>query len=205
MPTIGSVGAAVVKNYTITDTTTGAITQEDGSHYPGPVGGIWNQYASITLDSINIMANVPSTFIHAGPGTDSIDVSKVAGNNIIDGSTGSNFLTGGVGIDTFYIDDRNPSGTLWSSLINFHTGDNATVWGVNTSDFTLTWLDNQGAVGHTGLTGVFTNKATGGLAAVTVAGYSQADLSNGRLSVAYNRTPDLPGLPGSNYMQIHGN
>ena len=182
-----------------------AVSQEDGSHYVGPVAGIWNQYASITLDSVNITANVPSTFIHAGPGTDSIDVSKVAGNNIIDGSTGSNFLTGGVGIDTFYVDDRNPVGTLWSSLINFHTGDNATVWGVNASDFTLTWLDNQGAVGHTGLTGVFTNKATGGLAAVTVAGYSQADLTNGRLSVSYNKTPDITGLPGSEYMQIHGN
>jgi hypothetical protein len=29
------------------------------------------------------------------------------------------------------------------------------------------------------------------------------DLSNGRLTITSGRSPDVPGLPGSNYMMIH--
>jgi hypothetical protein len=38
-----------------------------------------------------------------------------------------------------------------------------------------------------------------------LAGFTSADMSNGRLSASYGTTADLPGLPGSQYLAIHAN
>jgi hypothetical protein len=72
---------------------------------------------------------------------------------------------------------------------------------VTAADFKITWLDNQGAAGFTGLTGVFEN---GGQAkiGVTLAGYTTGDLTNGRLAITFGRTADQPGIPGSVNMHI---
>jgi Ca2+-binding RTX toxin-like protein len=66
----------------------------------------------------------------------------------MDGGTGSNFLTGGSGTDTFFIDDRGPTVDIWSTVNNFHAGDAATIWGVTQLGSGLTWVDGQGAVGY---------------------------------------------------------
>jgi serralysin len=130
-------------------------------------------------------------------------MSNAGGNNVLDGSIGSNFLTGGSGNDTFFLDDRIVTADIWSTVIGFHACDSATVWGVTPADFTLSKSDNQGAVGYTGRTFGFT--ATGKPnASLTLAGYTSADLSDGRLVVTYGTTPDQSGLPGSTYMLIHG-
>jgi Ca2+-binding RTX toxin-like protein len=135
---------------------------------------------------------------------DGIDVSRANGNNILDGSTGSNFLTGGIGNDTFYLDNRAPDSPIFSTIVNFHAGDNVTVWGVNAADFKMLMLDNQGAAGFRGLDLIFT--APGHLdTSFVLAGYTSADLTNGRLSLNYGTTPNLPGLPGSQYLTVHGN
>ena len=83
-------------NFTVVDTTVNATTAAAGDTYTGPVTGLQYQYVNITPDSLNITSAVPNTFIHTGSGTDGIDVSKANGNNILDGSTGSNFRSAAV-------------------------------------------------------------------------------------------------------------
>lgn len=39
---------------------------------------------------------------------------------------------------------------------------------------------------------------------LTLAGYTRADLTNGRLEIGYGHTQNLPGLPGSDYMTVTG-
>ena len=42
------------------------------------------------------------------------------------------------------MDDRGPSSDIWSTVVNFHAGDDATVWGVKPEDFLLDWVDGEG-------------------------------------------------------------
>ena len=131
-----------------------------------------------------------------GSGNDAIAVSS--GTNVMDGGTGSNFLTGGSGTDTFFVDDRAATADIWSTVSNFHAGDAATIWGVTPQDFALTWVDGQGAAGYTGLT-LHATAPGEPTASLTLVGFSQADLSNGRLSVSFGT------VGGSNYMYVHEN
>ena len=192
-----------LQDFDIVNETTGKVYQSAGEPYTGPVAGIDHDIIMITTDNINVTALTANVFIKSGSGEDSLNVAGANGNNVLDGGTGSNFLVGGAGNDTFFLDDRNPPGALWSTLVNFHSGDNATVWGLTAADFQVQTLDNQGAAGFTGLTFNFT-QAGQPTASLTLTGFSSADLSNGRLSLSYGRTDDLPGLPGSNYLSIHG-
>jgi hypothetical protein len=197
-------GAPASANFTVLDTTTNATTTSAGDVYTGPVAGLQHQYINITADSLNITSTVPNAFLRSGSGTDGLNVSLANGDNVLDGSTGSNFLTGGTGNDTFYIDNRNPTSPIFSTIVNFHTGDNATVFGVNATDFKVLVLDNQGAAGFTGVDLIFTAPGRTDTSFV-LAGYTSADLTNGRLSQSFGTTPDLPGLPGSQYLTIHAN
>lgn len=183
----------------VTDTTTGQPQQSNPQPYTGPVAGVTDEFVTTTSDSLNVAVTTPGWFIHTGSGNDAITVSS--GTNVLDGSTGSNFLTGGSGDDTFFVDDRGPTSNIWSTVNNFHSGDAATVWGVTPSDFTLTWLDGQGAAGYTGLTlgASSTGKPTANL---TLVGYTSADLADGRLTVSFGTTPATGGVPGSSYMLI---
>ena len=186
--------------FQLTNTTTGVASTAAGEAYSGPVAGLQFQYITVTTDSLNIAATVPNSFIHTGSGNDAIDVSRVSGNNVLDGSAGSNFLVGGAGNDTFFIDDRTATADTWSTVVNFHSGDATTLFGVTPTGFVFDWEDNQGAVGSTGLTlhAIAPGKP---IASVTLAGYSKADLSNGRLSVLFS---DSQGTAGT-YMYIQGN
>lgn len=191
-----------LNDFTIADTTTNTTITAPGAPYTGPVSGLQREYINVTTNSLNITSSVPNTFIHSGSGMDAINVSSANGNNILDGFTGSNFLTGGIGNDTFYMDDRNPTSPIFSTIANFHSGDDATVWGINASDFKMLILDNQGATGFQGVDLIFTAPGHVDVSFV-LAGYTSADLTNGRLTQNYGTTPDLPGLPGSQYMTIH--
>jgi Ca2+-binding RTX toxin-like protein len=123
-----------------------------------------------------------------------------SGTNVLDGGTESNFLTGGSGTDTFFVDDRGPTADIWSTVVGFHAGDAATIWGATPQDFSISWMNGQGATGFTGLT---LHAAAGGrpTASLTLAGFSQADMSSGRLSVSFGSDP----ASGSAYMYVHGN
>jgi Ca2+-binding RTX toxin-like protein len=182
----------------VLDTTTGQPVAPIAQLYAGPVAGLQEQYINITSDSLNIAVNTPNWFIHSGGGTDAIAVSS--GTNVLDGGIGSNFLTGGNGSDTFFVDDRSPAADIWSTVANFHAGDSATIWGITPRDFGLAFADGQGAPGFTGLTLHAT--ATGApTASLTLAGFSQADLASGRLSVSFGVDP----ASQSPFMFIHEN
>ena len=135
-----------------------------------------------------------------------LNVSVANGNNVLDASNGSSFLTGGTGKDTFFLDDRNLASDTYSTVVNFHAGDNITIFGVDATNFHLTTLDNQGAAGAKGL--AYTFSATGKPnATVVIAGLSSADVANGRLTASYGSNPATPGVAGSgnSYFNIHGN
>jgi V8-like Glu-specific endopeptidase len=163
--------------------------QSLGGHrfpYQGPVAGVENQYIEITTDKLNVSVATPNWFIHTGSGEDAIAVSS--GTNVLDGGAGSNFLTGGSGSDTFFVDDRDPSATIWSTVVGFHAGDDATIWGVTPNDFNFTFANDQGAPGFTGLTleATATGKST---AKLTLTGFSRADITSGRLSISSGIDP----------------
>jgi hypothetical protein len=166
--------------------------------YSGPVSDVQEQFVDVTHDNLNISVSTPNWFIHSGAGNDAIAASN--GINALDGGTGSNFLTGGSGTDTFFVDDRGATADIWSTVSGFHAGDAATIWGVTPQNFSLAWVNGQGAAGYTGLTlhATSTGKPT---ASLTLVGYTNADLSNGRLSVNFGTDPGS----GSSYMYVHSN
>ena len=192
-------------NFAVADQTTGQLSLLSGDKYSGPVAGLSQQLILVTPDNLNISASVPNAFIHSGSGNDAINVGGSNGNNTLDGSTGSNFLVGGTGRDTFFLDDRNLTTDVFSTVVNFHSGDNVTVFGVNATT-PVAIQDNLGAVGAKGLTYTF-SAAGKPNASIVIAGFSTADLTNGRLTASYGTNADLPGQPGSGgaYLNIHGN
>ena len=181
---------------TVFDTSTDAALTAAGTAYSGPVTGLQNTYADITPDSLNIVATTPSWFITTGSGNDAITVTS--GTNVIDGGAGSNFLTGGSGADTFYLNATAAAQDIWSTVVNFHQGDAVTLWGVSPATATISWANNQGASGYSGLT-LHAETAGGTSASLTLDGYSQADLSDGRLAIAYGTNAAL-----GPYMYIAG-
>jgi Ca2+-binding RTX toxin-like protein len=182
----------------VTDTSTGSTWQQVLSPYNGPVSGLTDQFVDISPDNLNISTTTPNVFLHSGSGEDALQVGS--GNNVLDGGTGSNFLFGGTGTDTFFVDARGATADIWSTLANFHAGDAATVWGVTPKDFNLAWTNGDGAAGFTGLT-LDATAAGKPAASFTIAGYTTADLGNGRLSVNFG----TDAASGSSYMNIHAN
>jgi Ca2+-binding RTX toxin-like protein len=191
----GSTPSAAIAAF---DTTTNQPVSVVSQAYTGPVAGLQNEYINITSDNLSVATASPNWFIHSGSGDDAIAVS--GGTNVLDGGTGSNFLTGGSGTDTFFVDDRVATADIWSTVAGFHAGDAATIWGVTPQDFGLAWVDGQGAAGFTGLT-LHATASGRPTASLTLAGYSQADLGNGRLSVMFGADP----ASGSAYMSVHAN
>jgi len=191
-------GGVASPNVNMTDVKTSQSETNFGSMYSGPVSGIQFQYVTATIDSTNIGVTTDSWFIHAGntgSGNDAIAV--VGGTNVVDAGEGSNFIVGGTGTDTFYDDDRNASVDIWDTVVNFHSGDAATFWGV-TSAFNLNWANNQGAGGYTGLTLHATANGKPE-ASMTFASLTTADLSNGHLSTSFGQ------VDGNSYLYIKYN
>ncbi len=178
------------------DTSRNEAFDPQGTAYAGPVAGLAGQYIDITADNINITANTPGWFLHSGSGEDALQAGS--GTNVLDGGTGSNFLVGGSGTDTFFTDDRGASAAIWDTLVDFHAGDAATLFGVTQSGFSLSWVDGQGAAGYQGLT-LHASAPGHDEASVTLAGYTTAALHDGQLSLSFGTTNGTP------YLYIHGN
>ena len=189
-----------VNDFAVLNTNTNDGFDTAGDAYTGPVQGLQHQYINISTSNLNITALVPNSFIHSGSGEDAINVSRLGGTNVLDGSTGSNFLVGGSGNDTFFVDDRGATAATWSTVSNFHTNDAITLYGITPADFSFTWADNQGAAGYTGLT-LHAVPSSGPTVMVTLAGFATPDLSNGRLSISFGTDQ----ASQSNYMYIHAN
>jgi serralysin len=100
-----------------------------------------------------IASGLDGVFIHGGDGNDAI--AAHGGRNVLDGGKGSNFLTGGTGADggtDTYFTDLRGDGVVWNTLVNFHTGDDVTVWGFQPGTSTYFWAENEGAEGSRGAT-----------------------------------------------------
>jgi autotransporter passenger strand-loop-strand repeat protein len=180
------VSPAFSSDVSLVDTSTGQSVPIIAVPYSGPVAQLQHQYIYPGTDNVNITLSDSNWFLKGGPGFDALQA--FGGYNVLDGGTGSNFLTGGSGTDTFFVDDRSPPGDIWSTVNNFHQGDDATVFGIVQSP-AVQWFDNQGAPGFTGLTlHVFGQNAP--TASLTLVGYSSSDLSNGRLAVQFGNEPD---------------
>ena len=168
-----------------------------GEAYSGPVSGLNDQYVTLTHDNLNITSDENNVFIHTGSGDDAIQMAH--GDNVLDGGTGSNFLVGGDGHDQFFVDDRNPSADIWSTIAHFAKGDQAVIWGLTPSDH-LIWQDNQGAAGFQGLTAHVKNGPN--TISLSLAGYSQDNLTSGQFLISYGHTLPTNGLAGSDYMIV---
>lgn len=175
------------------DTTTGQSMPAVGTSYSGPVSRLQYQYVYTGGNSVNVSVSSDNWFLKGGPGNDAIQA--YGGYNVIDGGSGSNFLTGGNGTDTFFVDDRNASSDIWSTVNDFHAGDDATLFGITSAD-TIQWFNNQGAAGFAGLT-VHVSAPGQATASLTLPGYSSSDLGNGRLAVQFGSESD-----GTPYMHI---
>ena len=103
-------------------------------------------------------------------------------------------------MDTFFVDARDATATIWSTVANFHAADSVTLWGVTQSDFALSWANGLGAAGATGLT-LTAAAADKPEVLLTLAGFTQADLTSGRLSVTFG----TDAASGSVYTNIHAN
>jgi phospholipase/lecithinase/hemolysin len=182
---------------TVTDTTTNQPVAAVGQPYTGPVGALQQQYLSGSSDNLNVTATTPDWYILTGGGEDAITVSS--GTNVLDGGSGSNFLTGGSGQDTFFVDERSVSTALWDTVNDFHAGDAVTIWGMTPSQM-FSWWNNLGAAGYTGLTLLTQPAPDAPNAALTLSGYTTADLSDGKLTLAYGTDAGS----GNPYLYIQG-
>lgn len=215
-------------------TSFGASGYDDGIKYIGPVPGIQNELdlngssswhaETLTDDScfINITprALAQPGDLQQGPPMNFIDVSGANGDgrggapfvshatHIINGGSGSSFIVGGAGNDTFYTDGRLTETTdiaqnTWSTLKGLHPGNSETIWGVTAVDFSVQWLASAGAPGpgNQGAT-VVVVKAGHPEIGVTFAGMSWDDVLAGHAAVSFSKTGDLPGLPGTPYMHV---
>ena len=133
--------------------------------YTGPVDGIAYQLIDASPDAV-ITAGTTNDFIVL-QGTGNKAVNGGGGMNVIDGGTGSTFITaGGINYsDTFFLDGR-AAGTSWSTIVDFELGlDKATVWGWKAGVSSVLALDAAGgAAGYTGLTLHFKNLLPDGAA-----------------------------------------
>ena len=180
-----------------TNAVTGASSQDTGTAYTGPVDYLQRQYIWPGTDAVAIAVATPNTFVKGGPSDDAIFVT--AGSNVLDGGGGSNYLTGADGtdggFDTFFVDSRGSVET-WSTVVNFHQGDQATIFGFRPGLSTMPLTDNEGAPGATGLTlhSEINGPGTGILASITFAGHTQAAAA-AHFSVTTGTL--LPGTPGA--------
>lgn len=162
-------------NFLQTDTVTNVASKPDGVAYSGPVSYLTKQYLYSGSHSVALAAVGPNVFLKGGSGDDALSV--VSGQNVLDAGMGSNFMTGGTGNDTFFVDGRGGA-VSWATLVNFHRGDMATMFGFDPTISTMSWstapegaASYQGVTIHASLTGGGTN------ASITFAGADSAEVA----------------------------
>lgn len=179
----------------VRNVSTGQAVAAEGQPYTGAAADLQQEYISLTPENLAIAASTPNWLIFSASAEGFLSASS--GTNVLDG-IGSDSFTGGSGTDTFYIDDRPATATIWSTITNFHAGDSATIWGLTAGDFTLSWLNGQGAAGYTGLT-LDATRPDGRDVLLTFSGLTTAGLTDGQLSVSSGTAGGIP------YLNIHAN
>jgi serralysin len=179
-------------NYVVVDTTNGNTSLQSGETYTGGVDYLKSQLILQTSDNVNVAPIIDNSFVHTGSGDDAISFAGHGGRNVADGGTGSNFLTSGNGNDTFFDDARGATKDIWNTIVNFHAGDAATLWGVTGRDYVFNWVDAQGAAGAQGLTLHAMSKTGGPTISVSFAGHSMSDM--GSLAISENSSANYTYL-----------
>ena len=92
------------------------------------------------------------------------------------------------GTDTFFLDGT--VGTTWDTIVNFHPGDSATLWGFVPGQSAMIWAANDGAAGHTGATihAAFAGAGTAINGSLTFASLGLADAQS-KLSLTPRQQP----------------
>jgi cyclophilin family peptidyl-prolyl cis-trans isomerase len=172
-PTTPPAGAIAVSDPSTNSSETGT-----GDDYTGPVDYLQRQYIYTGSDNVAIRANLPNAFLKGGPGQDALQAQ--GGNNVLDGGPGSNFLVGGGGDDggrdTFFVDARDPNTVTWSTIVHFHQGDQATIFGFHPGISTRPLTASDGVGDFTGVTvhSEINGAGTGVQASMTFANIDQA-------------------------------
>ncbi len=99
---------------------------------------------------MTLVAQASNAWLKTGSGMDALVVRN--GDNVLDGGAGSNWLVGGAGHDTFFV-DASAGQPVWDTVLNFHAGDSLTMWGFQQGVSRWGWADAaDGAAGHAGAT-----------------------------------------------------
>jgi len=164
--------------FTMTDTVSMASSESQGDAYFGPVALLERQFIWSSPHGVALASGVPDVFMHGGEADDALQA--FSGSNVLDGGAGSNFLVGATGadggMDTFFVGGRN--GVTWSTVVNFHHGDDVTIWGFRPGVSTMPWAEAEGADHAKGATihSEFAGVGTGITASATFAGMTVADV-----------------------------
>ncbi len=151
----------------------GHNTLAHGEVYQGPVTTLQSQFIYDAGGSVVIVSKTPNSFVKSFSGFAAIALSD--GSNVVDAGPGSNFLVGGTGADTFFLDGTHGD-VVWDTIVGFHGGDHATLFGFHAGVSTFTWADNDGAAGYTGRTLHADLNGTGQVvASLTFTGTTAAD------------------------------
>ena len=147
-------------------------------------------------DSVVVAARRPDAFLQSGAGSD-ILAAQAGGDNVFDDTGGAaNFELGGSGQDA-YLFDAGHDPVSWNTIVGFHAGDFAAVFGIGPQDVAANAADDLGAPGDTGLTLRMASES-GGPAFVTLAGYGTGALASGTLATAFGTDP----ASGRDYMLL---
>lgn len=136
-------------HFSFTNTASGVSGTQGLQAYAGPVDSLRWQGMMQTGDDVAISTESEGVFLVTGAGNDAIAVQS--GDNVLDGGSGSNFLVGGTGRDTFFLDARGGV-TTWNTIVGFHAGDMATIWGFSGGDGYRLTDAPAGALGFEGAT-----------------------------------------------------
>ncbi len=144
-----------------------------GEQYNGPVSYLQSQLIYDSADPAVIVAHTDSTFIKSFSGFCAIQVA--GGRNVVDAGPGSNFIVGGTGDDTFFLNGSQGAVT-WDTITGFHPGDTVTLFGFHAGTSRFAWMEAEGATGYTGRTIHADLAGNGGItASLTFAGTTALD------------------------------
>ncbi len=133
----------------MTATADGNQTLARGENYHGPVDYLRAQYIYDGTQTVAITARTPNVFVKNFVGDAAVALQS--GQNVVDAGKGSNFLVSGTGADVFFLDARSNAVT-WDTIVGFHPGDIATLFGFHADSSRYVWEERAGAPGYEGRT-----------------------------------------------------
>ena len=176
----------------LTQTAGGDETEAQVETYAGPVDYLQSQFIYDGSEALAIVATSPNIFVKSVAGSAAVQLQS--GRNVVDAGHGSNFLLGGTGSDVFFLDGRQNE-EVWDTIVGFHTGDIATLWGYKDGVSGFTWDEVAGATGFTGRTLRADLTGSGHFnASLTFAGNTAADTAHYAITTG--------NIQGNDYMAI---